>query len=255
MRVVKFLAVAALAACAVASCKNMESENSSIAEVTIKGEYGDIQISEGLRDSVAYAFGLSLGLNEVFSSMDEFNMEAFRNGMSDAIAIGVPDDLNPYFEDTTWTRKFKISPYEINAVVNKYVIECVEASEEAYFSKIESEVEGVQSTESGLRYVLHAEGEGDLVDLKDTVVVNYKGTLTDGTKFDANDSIQFITSQMIPGFTEGLTKMKKGAKATFYIPSKLGYGQRPPYGSNIKPNSILVFEVDMVDVKKAEVQQ
>lgn len=222
-------------------------------KITIKEEGVEFEVSENLRDSASYALGLSLGLNGLFSSMDEFNVEEFSKGMADGIAVGLPDNDNPYIQDSVWAQKFKVSPYEINVIVNRYVTERAEAFEKAYMAKVESDNEGVQSTESGLRYVLHNEGEGDFVDMKDTVVVNYKGTLTDGTEFDANESVEFITNQMIPGFTEGLTKMKKGAKATFYIPSKLGYGPRPPYGSKIKPNSILVFEVELLEVKKAAV--
>jgi FKBP-type peptidyl-prolyl cis-trans isomerase len=112
--------------------------------------------------------------------------------------------------------------------------------------------EGVKVTESGLQYVLHAEGEGEKVMPQDRVVVNYKGTLIDGTEFDANDGIEFGVSQVIPGWTEGLGLLGKGGKATFYIPSNLAYGERPPRGSNILPNSTLIFEVEVLDIIRPE---
>jgi FKBP-type peptidyl-prolyl cis-trans isomerase len=87
------------------------------------------------------------------------------------------------------------------------------------------------------------------------VLVNYKGTLLDGTQFDANDSIQFAANRVIKGWTEGLGLLGKGGKATLYIPSKLGYGPRAPYGSPIEPNSILIFEVEVLDIVKSADQQ
>ena len=70
-----------------------------------------------------------------------------------------------------------------------------------------------------------------------------------------NDSIQFVANRVIKGWTEGLGLLGKGGKATLYIPSKLGYGPRPPYGSRIEPNSILVFEIDLLDIKKGADQK
>ena len=111
---------------------------------------------------------------------------------------------------------------------------------------------GVQVTESGLQYILHAEGEGDKVQPEDKVLVNYKGTLIDGTEFDANDSTEFVANQVIKGWTEGLGLLGKGGKATLYIPGELAYGKNAPRGSVIEPNSTLLFEVEVIDIIKPE---
>ena len=89
-----------------------------------------------------------------------------------------------------------------------------------------------------------------MVASEDRVVVNYKGTLLDGTEFDANDSTEFAVNRVISGWTEGLTYMNKGAKATLYIPGDLAYGANAPRGSVIEPNSTLVFEVEVLEVIK-----
>ena len=94
----------------------------------------------------------------------------------------------------------------------------------------------------------------NLSESEDRVVVNYKGTLIDGTEFDANDGIEFGASQVIPGWTEGLGLLGKGGKATLYIPSNLAYGERAPRGSKIEPNSALIFEVEVVDIIKPVVE-
>ncbi len=112
-----------------------------------------------------------------------------------------------------------------------------------------------QKTESGLHYVVQEQGKGPEVDEGDEVSVHYRGKLLDGTPFDASydrgEPLSFNVGQgrVIPGWDEGLQQLRKGSKATFYIPSPLGYGPRGA-GPVIKPNSILVFDVEVVDVTK-----
>ena len=85
----------------------------------------------------------------------------------------------------------------------------------------------------------------------DTVTVNYKGTLMDGTTFDSSydrgQPATFVLNQVIPGWTEGVQLMKVGSKYKFYIPSALGYGERGA-GGVIGPNAPLVFEVELVSI-------
>ena len=114
-----------------------------------------------------------------------------------------------------------------------------------------SENEDILETASGLQYRVIEEGEGDNVAAGNTVRVRYNGTLTNGLEFDrspGNDTVTFNTSQVIPGFSEGLRLMKRGAKYQLFIPPNLGYGAQPPFGSVIPPNAVLVFEVDLVDI-------
>ncbi len=115
----------------------------------------------------------------------------------------------------------------------------------------ENDIEA-QTTESGLRYVILEEGTGEGPETGDTVSVHYTGTLFDGTKFDSSldrgDPIKFPLGQgnVIAGWDEGIALLNKNAKAKFFIPSKLGYGSRGAGGA-IPPNSILIFEVELVD--------
>ncbi len=113
-----------------------------------------------------------------------------------------------------------------------------------------------QSTESGLRYVIENQGTGEYPLPGDNVKVHYTGTLLDGTKFDSsydrNEPLSFPLGrrQVIPGWDEGIALLKKGGKATLYIPSPLAYGPRSA-GAAIKPNSVLKFDVELVDIEKA----
>ena len=107
-------------------------------------------------------------------------------------------------------------------------------------------------TESGLRMIIHKNGNGDLPKSGQTVVVHYTGLLEDGTKFDSSHdrgqpfSFQIGQGRVIPGWEEGLALMKAGEKRTLIIPSELGYGSRQ--AGPIPPNSILIFEVELVKV-------
>ena len=111
--------------------------------------------------------------------------------------------------------------------------------------------DGVKTTESGLQYKIINPGEGESPVAKDTVKVNYRGTLIDGTEFDkSQEPIEFGLDHVIAGWTEGLQLLKKGGKAELYIPAKLAYGDHSPSPA-IPANSVLVFEVELLDIKKA----
>ena len=108
--------------------------------------------------------------------------------------------------------------------------------------------ENVDTTASGLQYTIISAGEEYKIQPQDTVWVNYKGTLLDGTVFDENDSTQFVANRVIKGWTEGLGLLGEGGKATLYIPSDLAYGSRG--NRNIEPNSTLIFDVEVLRVGK-----
>jgi FKBP-type peptidyl-prolyl cis-trans isomerase FkpA len=111
-----------------------------------------------------------------------------------------------------------------------------------------------QKTPSGLYYTIKSEGTGDKPKVGDKVSVKYNGTFLDGKKFDGNmdrpDPFQFTLGQgmVIRGWDEGIALLKKGSKATLFIPSEIGYGARG--GGPIPPNAVLLFDVELVDFQK-----
>jgi len=112
---------------------------------------------------------------------------------------------------------------------------------------------GVVTTKSGLQYQELKAGSGDSPKANDSVVVNYRGTLLDGTEFDSSykrgEPATFEVDRVIPGWTEALQLMKPGAKWKLFIPPQLAYDlrSRPP----IPPGSMLVFDVELMSVKPA----
>lgn len=110
--------------------------------------------------------------------------------------------------------------------------------------------EGVVSLSSGLQYKIITASEGSKPKVTDTVVCNYRGTLIDGTEFDASgpEPATFEIGQVIPGFKEALQLMTVGSKWQFFIPADLAYGERGA-GNAIEPNATLVFEIELVSIK------
>lgn len=126
-------------------------------------------------------------------------------------------------------------------------------------SKMGPKLEGednkpVVKTKSGLQYIVLEAGKGDKPKQGDTIVAEYTGWLTDGTKFDSSkdhpDEFSFAvgTGQVIPGWDEALSDMKVGERRKLIVPPDLGYGDRGA-GGVIPPNATLIFEVKLVKIK------
>jgi len=112
-----------------------------------------------------------------------------------------------------------------------------------------AEKEGVKVTDSGLQYKVIKEGNGAVPTAESTVKVHYTGTFIDGEKFDSSvdrgEPAEFGVTQVIRGWTEALQMMKVGSKWELAIPSDLAYGPGRP---GIPPNSVLLFEVELLDI-------
>lgn len=168
-----------------------------------------------------------------------------------------------------WVKPGSKFQYEIKLVSVKTQAEMKKETEEKSAGQRQADDKTLQDyftqhniqpakTASGLYYVMSKEGAGETPKPGQTVTVNYTGKLLDGTPFDSNTDPQFQhvepfpfmlgQGQVIPGWDEGVALMKKGGKATFYIPSTLAYG---PEGREprIPANAILVFNVEVTDIK------
>jgi FKBP-type peptidyl-prolyl cis-trans isomerase len=121
------------------------------------------------------------------------------------------------------------------------------------FLKANAKKDGVKVTDSGLQYQVLKQGDGPKPKASDTVKVNYKGSLIDGTEFDSSykrgEAAVFPVKGVIPGWVEALQMMPVGSKWRLVIPSGLAYGENGQ-GPQIGPNSVLVFEVELMDIEK-----
>ena len=242
MKAIRFFAFAAVAS-VIMSCATGTKENVKVdAELPTAAEV----------DSVSYLLGVNFGSmikgNNFAETLDELNMNELKKGMVDFLkAEGTPYD--PEFGD-----QFKVNPNDMQRILNGFITKKQTynaalnlAKEKAFLAK-NARKENVDTTASGLQYTIIAEGAAEKIGPQDTVWVNYKGTLLDGTVFDENDSTQFIANRVIRGWTEGLGLLGEGGKATLYIPAELAYGERG--NRNIEPNSTLIFDVEVLKVGK-----
>ncbi len=157
-------------------------------------------------------------------------------------------------EMTAKQEKMREKMTEINAriPVNKARLPEIETMSAAFYDDIQDENVEWRDGPSGLKYYIHEEGTGPIPEDGASVVANYYGYLaSDGEMFDTSfrGGREFTFSlgrrEVISGWDLGFALLKKGTKATFYIPSDIAYGDRANGG--IPPNSDLIFYVELVD--------
>jgi len=202
-------------------------------------------------DSVSYAAGLSSGIGlskQVKSGFKEVNKEAFIsgliNGMDSTDYLIEEKDLQNLL--SSYFRKKQEE--EINAKFG----EVKKAGED--FLAINKTEEGVNTTASGLQYIVLKEGKGENVQPTDKVKIHYHGTTIDGKVFDSTvdrkQPYESAANIFVPGFNEALALMKKGSKYKVFIPQELAYGAQQR-GQLILPFSALVFEIEILDITKS----
>ena len=241
MKAIKFFAAAALVSAFALSCSSqpdvkVDAELPTAAEV----------------DSVSYLIGINFGSflkgNNFAEDLKDINMAEVKKGMEDFLAA----EGNPY--DPEFGKQFKIDLDKMGQILNGFISKkqtykaALNLAKEEEFLAKNALKENVDTTASGLQYTIIASGADYKVQPQDTVWVNYKGTLLDGTVFDENDSTEFVANRVIRGWTEGLGLLGEGGKATLYIPAELAYGSRG--NRNIEPNSTLIFDVEVLKVGK-----
>ncbi|TVQ68102.1 MAG: FKBP-type peptidyl-prolyl cis-trans isomerase [Balneolaceae bacterium] len=111
----------------------------------------------------------------------------------------------------------------------------------------------VFQTDSGLQYRVIREGDGPRPTATDQVEVHYRGTLLSDEVFDSSydrgEPVTFPLNRVISGWTEGLQLMSVGSEYQFFIPADLAYGNNPPPGSSIPAGAVLIFDVELLDIK------
>ena len=241
MKAIKFFAAAALVSALALSC-NSQPDVKVDAELPTAAEV----------DSVSYLIGINFGSfikgNNFAQDLKEINMAELKKGMEDFLKA----EGNPYEPD--FGKQFKIDLEKMGEILNGYISKkqtykaALNLAKEKDFLAKNALKSNVDTTASGLQYTIIAAGADEKIQPQDTVWVNYKGTLLDGTVFDENDSTEFVANRVIRGWTEGLGLLGEGGKATLYIPAELAYGSRG--NRNIEPNSTLIFEVEVLKVGK-----
>lgn len=223
-----------ITALALTSCNQMKNS-------TVK--LGNVKLANEL-DTASYALGIAMATNVKDLGMDEVNINAFAKGFQQVIS---KEETDITLEQTN-----PILQGFFASLQGKQAEKNLEDGKK--FLADNGKKSGVITTASGLQYEVMREGTGIKPAETDTVKVHYHGTLVDGTVFDSSvergEPVEFPLNGVIPGWTEGVQLMPVGAKFKFFIPGELGYGQNPPPRSPIGPNVVLIFEVELLEVKK-----
>lgn len=204
------------------------------------GAPGTLQTDE---QKTVYALGLILARSVANLNLTPEELALVQKGLQDAASGKRPEvELEVY------------GP-RVQQLAQARMVSAAKASQEkgqAFLDKAVQE-QGAVKTPSGLVYTTVTPGSGASPSATDTVSVHYRGTLIDGTEFDSSikrgQPAEFRLNGVIPCWTEGVQKMKVGEKAKLVCPAALAYGERgaPP---NIPGGSTLVFEVELLDIKK-----
>ena len=202
-------------------------------KAAVGGEFKDTT------EQVSYIIGLDIGKKMKTSAL---------NLHPDILARGIKDGL---------AGKALFTDDQIKEILQSYQAELVakKSKEGDDYLATNKKKAGVVSLPSGLQYKVIKEGTGKTPKVTDVVTTDYEGRLVDGTVFDSSykrgEPASFPVNKVIKGWTEALQLMKVGAKWQLYIPAKLAYEDHPPPGSPIGPNDVLVFDIELKDVKPA----
>ena len=211
------------------------------------GSKGDTKLTNK-NDSVSYALGVLIGENN-------------KQQMKDAPGV---DQLNKDILIAAFQKAFKGDSVQIkadkaNGIIQAYFAEIstaeaaknIKAGEE--FLAANASKSGVVTLPSGLQYEIITAGTGVKPTAEDQVKCHYHGTTIEGKVFDSSvdrgEPAVFPVNRVIPGWTEALQLMPVGSKWKLFIPAALAYGERGA-GADIKPNSALIFEVELLEIVK-----
>lgn len=217
-------------------------------KTTVKTTAAGTPKFKNLIDSFSYAAGFNVANNMKAQGINELNTAM--------MAMGV--------EDVFKKRDPKLTQDLINSCMQKQLetFAAEKGAEEkgkgAAFLELNKKRKEIVVLSSGLQYEVVKNGDANSPTPKgiDTVVVNYRGTLIDGTEFDNSykrgEPAAFPVMGVIKGWIEILQLMRKGDNWKVYIPSELAYGAGGAAGGAIPPNAVLVFEIALEDIRPAK---
>ena len=194
------------------------------------------------QDKIIYALGLSIARSLSQFDLSPQELAIVQRGLVDGAANKPAEELSawgPKIEGLAQQRATQVAARQ-QELSNAYLAKAAAAP-------------GAVKTPSGLIYRELTPGSGASPRPTDTVKVNYRGTLVDGTEFDSsykrNEPATFPLNNVIPCWTEGVQKMKVGGKARLVCPASIAYG--PQGRPGIPGNATLIFEIELLDIPGA----
>jgi FKBP-type peptidyl-prolyl cis-trans isomerase FklB len=203
---------------------------------------------KSLTDSVSYAIGFDFGRNLKQQEVDlnaDIVAQAIKDAKDSSIHVLTEEQIKTVM--TSFQKQVQSKQEEKMKTLGEK-----NKNDGAKFLAENKSKPGVVSLPSGLQYKVEKMGAGAKPKENQMVVLNYRGTLIDGTEFDNSykrgEPAMFPVKGIIPGFTEALQLMPIGSKWQLFIPSNLAYGERAA-GPQIAPNATLIFEVELLDAR------
>jgi FKBP-type peptidyl-prolyl cis-trans isomerase FklB len=232
----KLVLVAALSAIILSACDRNDNDSSN-AQLNISSD----------TDKLSYTIGVDLGTNFRDQQID-INPELLKQGMADVLS---GRDLRLSQDEMDET----LSAFQ-EEIISKRAAQLAQLSEEnrqagqAFMQQVCAQ-DGVNKLPSGICYKVLEQGSGKTPSENDTVVVDYEGSLINGTVIDSSqgEPVTLIVNQLIPGWQETLTNMKEGDKWEVYVPAELAYGAQG--AGIIGPNETLQFQIHLISVNPA----
>lgn len=260
MKKVCTLFVAVLSLCFFFSCNKKTNDATANAESKVTDEAGKdsakekekpIELPPPTAKDIGEAYGVLLA-SAIQRSELEMDIQAMRKGYNKAIKTEIT----------------KEAEQEASATIDRAMKEAFKKKQERNRKEGEEFLEknkkrtGVVTLESGLQYEVLTEGTGAAPTENSTCKIHYVGRLVNGKEFENSknyqngEPVELTISSVIPGWKEGLTKMKTGGRYMLYIPYKLAYGEegiRSPYTGEeiIPPCAALIFDIELVETSDA----
>lgn len=200
------------------------------------------------KDKVSYSIGVDIGRNLKRQNLD-LNPVIVGAGIRDIF-----DSLKIQMSDSDMTQVMMAFQTEMREKQQRQTRELGERNKKAGadFLAANKTKQGVVTLPDGLQYKVIKTGTGPKPKASDSVTVHYRGTLVDGTEFDntlkRGGPETFPLKDVVKGWSEAIQMMNIGSKWEIYIPSDLGFGEQGA-GSVIPPNSVLIFEVELLGKK------
>jgi FKBP-type peptidyl-prolyl cis-trans isomerase len=223
-----------------------------VAFVTVALAAQDASELKSSKEKISYALGMQMG-SDLHKQTLDLDLATLMKGLEESYngtkTLLTEDEMHAVLADA------KAEYQKKQAALREEKAEENLKKGETFLAENKNK-EGVVALPTGLQYKVLEQGSGSVPALHDHVVCSYRGMLLDGTEFDDssrhNGPSTFPVKGVIRGWEQALLMMPEGSKWQLFVPPDLGYGKMGAPSMNVPPNATLIYELELLDVKKDE---